>query len=82
MLVIAKSVKGKEFLYDPRTARKVSKASANYILEVVNKYKFLLDSSDSEIWHIHEIDEYDAAFVYAQYQAFTVRNGIVSARSY
>ena len=80
MLVIAKSKAGAEFLYKPETARKVSKSSAGKILEVVNEMKWRLDPG--ETWAIHEIDKYDSAFVYAERQAFTIRNGIVTARCY
>ena len=80
MLVIAKSVKGKEFLYNAESARKVSKRSASAILSVLNEMKWRL--SDNEVWHIHEVDEYDNAYYYAQRQAFTIRNGIVSAKCY
>lgn len=82
MLVIAKSIKGKEFLYNPKSARKVSKASAEKICKIVNEYKFLLGSNENEVWHIHEVFECDAAYNYAQFQSFTIRNGIVTARSW
>jgi len=80
VLVIAKSIKGKEFLYNAASARKVSKRSANTILSVLNEMKWRL--SENEVWHIHEVDEYDNAYYYAQRQAFTIRNGIVSAKCY
>ena len=82
MKIIAKTYKGKEYLYIPRTARKVSARSAEKILKVVNDYKFLLDESKNEIWHVYDVDEYDAAYYYAGRQAFTIRNGIVTARAY
>ena len=80
MKVIAKSVKGREFLYKADTARKVSNRSAETILKVLNEMKWRLN--DNEVWYIHEVDEYDNAYYYAQRQAFTIRNGIVSARCY
>ena len=80
MLVIAKSVKGKEFLYKAETARKVSARSANTILSVLNEMRWRL--KDNEVWHIHEVDEYDNAYWYAQRQAFTIRKGVVSAKCY
>lgn len=80
MLIIAKSVKGQEFLYDAHTARKVSARSANTILSVLNDVRWHL--SDNEVWHVYEVSHYDNAYWYAQNQAFTIRNGIVKARSY
>lgn len=82
MKVVAKAVKGKEYLYNPRSARKVSARSAEYVCKVVNEYKFLLGSADNEVWHIYDIDEYDTAYDYAMRQSFTVRNGVVTARAY
>lgn len=82
MLIIAKTVKGKEFMYSIKSARKVSKASAEKILAIVNAHKEILGAKEDEIFHIYEIDEYDTAYAYAQYQSFTIRNGIVTARNY
>ena len=76
MLIIAKSVKGREFLYNAASARKVSKASAETILKVVNNHKYQL--KDGEIWHIYEVDSYDNAYYYAQSRAFKIRKGVVS----
>lgn len=80
MLVIAKSIAGREFIYNAASARKVSKSSAETILKVLNDMRWRL--KDGEIWHIHEVDEYDNAFYYAQRQAFTIRKGVVSAHCY
>lgn len=59
-----------------------SARSAETILKIVNEYKFLLDETKNETWHIYEIDKYDMAYQYAQFQAFTIRKGIVTARAY
>lgn len=80
MLVIAKSVKGKEYLYNAASARKVSKRSSEAILTVLNQMRWRLE--DGQVWHIHEVDEYSNAYYYAQKQAFTIRNGVVSAKCY
>ena len=79
MTIIAKTRIGQEYMYIPRTARKVSKKSAHTICDIVNRYKYLLDTDIDECWHVYEISEYDAAFDFAQYQSFTMRNGIVKA---
>ena len=80
MVILAKAVKGKEYLYNPKSAHMVSKASADYILSVVNSYKYRL--KDGETWHKYEIDEYDTAYYYAVEQHFSVRKGVVSAYTY
>ena len=73
MKIIAKSVKGQEYLYRASTAHKVSNASANIICKALNDIGYKLGAG--EVWHVHEIDEYDAAYEYGLYQAFVRRNG-------
>lgn len=80
MKILAKAIKGQEFMYSIRSAHKVSARSATVILDIVNKYRFQL--KDNEIWHIYDVDEYDTAYDVAQFQSFTIRNGVVSAKSY
>ena len=81
MLVLALSKVGAEYSYLPKTARQVSKASAQKICDVANEYKFLFNCYAGYHWHIHEVDRYDIAYDYAQYQKFTIRKGIVTARA-
>lgn len=75
MTIVAITHPGQEYLYYSRSAHKVSKASASYILKVLNQYKHKLH--DGECWHVYTVDRYDNAFDYAMYQRFSVRNGIV-----
>lgn len=82
MKIIAKAIKGQEFLYNARSARKVSARSADKICAIVNEHKFLLGSADNEVWHVYDVDQYDQAYDYAQYQTFTIRNGIVTAHCF
>jgi len=82
MKILAKTTKGREFLYNARSARKVSARSAEQILKIVNDYKFQIDTDKGETWHIYDVGQYDIAYEYAQYQAFTIRNGVVTARAY
>lgn len=78
MKVIAKTHPGREFAYITRSARKVSERSAEKILAIVNACKW--DLKDGEIWHLYDVDKYDTGYDYAQYQSFTIRNGVVTAR--
>lgn len=75
MLVLAKSIQGREYLYNPKSARAVSARSAETIKEIANHVRYLL--KDGEVWHVHTVDRYDTAFQYAQFQRFTIRNGLV-----
>ena len=78
MLVLAKTITGKEFVYSVSSARKVSKASANTIYKIANDNKYLL--KDGECWHVYDVDQYDNA--YYTNRAFRIRNGIVSDCTY
>ena len=80
MFILAKSVKGHEFLYTASTAHEVSKASAKKIESIVNLANYKL--KDNETWFIHEVDKYDTAYDYAQFQKFRIRKGIVYEATY
>lgn len=79
MKVLALTSKGSEFLYNPKTAHKVSNNSAETICEIVNRYSYKIDKPGL-VWHIYEVDKYDTAYSYAQFQDFTIRKGLVKAR--
>lgn len=80
MIILAKTIREKEFIYDVRSAHQVPKKSANQIRDILNyenvRYKL---NSNEETWHIYEIDQYDVAYNYAISQRFTIRKGIVKA---
>lgn len=73
MKIIAKSVKGQEFLYSAKSAHKVSEASAKIICNSLNSARY--DLKEHEVWFIHDVDKYDTAYEYAMFQSFTRRNG-------
>ena len=79
MTIIAKTIIGQEFIYSARSARKVAKRNAAEICKIVNQYKTLLGTKENECWHVYEIDQYSPAYDFAQYQSFTMKNGIVKA---
>lgn len=55
--VIAKSIKGQEYLYSQRDIYLVSKASAKLAAETLNKNNWNL--KDNQTWFIHELSEYE-----------------------
>jgi len=73
MKVVAKSVKGKEFFYNAESAHKVSDRSAWKIASALNNVHY--DLKEGEVWHVHDVDEYDKAYLYGMAQAFVRRNG-------
>ena len=74
MKIVAKSVKGQEFLYTASTAHNVPNASAQAICDVLNRAKFG-NLKDDETWFIHDVGPYDRAYEYASFQSFARRNG-------
>ena len=82
MKIIAKTIIGKEFMYNARTARRVSDKSADKICAIVNQHKAILGAGENEIFRVYEIDRYCAAYDYAMIQSFTIRNGVVTARNH
>lgn len=72
MLVVAKSLKGQEFLYNARSAHAVPKTSAKKICQALNDIKYQL--KESEVWYLHEVDQYDIAYIFADGQKFCYRN--------
>ena len=81
MTIVARTIKGSEFLYGIKSAHKVPKNSAKTILEILNENHFRCMDGSDEVWHIYEVDEYDSAYGYAEEQSFVIRKGIVSERS-
>ena len=82
MYILAQTTPGKEYFYDARTAHAVSKASAEKICDIVNKYKHVIGTPAGRTWHVYTISEYDIAADYARFQKFTIRRGVVTARHY
>ena len=74
MKILAKTTEGAEYLYSVRSAHKVSARSGQKIADALNKYGWQLETPD-EIWHLYDVDEYDTAYDYAQFQSFTIRDG-------
>ena len=73
MTILARSVKGNEYLYAIRSAHKVSKAKAKMIADALNRIQYKI--KDNEVWYVHEIDQYDQACTFAERQSFAVRQG-------
>lgn len=73
MKVLAKTRQGSEFVYRSASAHKVSEKSGRRIMETLNSVRY--DLKDGETWFMYDVCPYDNAYVYAEYQSFSVRNG-------
>lgn len=74
MIVIAKTVTGKEFFHSVREMYEVPKTSASLICDVMNNARFRL--KEGEAWHVY--DEY----MYEPQGRLSIRNGMVKLKTY
>ena len=82
MIVIAITIKGQEFIYNASTAHKVNEKKADIAIKALNEAGYKIDKNAGEIWHKYNVDKYDRAYDYAQFQRFTVGNKIKEIISY
>ena len=75
MLILAKSIKGAEFMYDGLSAHKVSKKSAHIIMDALNEHGYHL--KENQTWYLHNVDAYDNAYYIAESQKFTIYKGTI-----
>jgi len=73
MKVIAKSAEGHEYYYSASSAHKAPVKRVNEICKALNLVRYQL--KDGEVWYVHDVDEYDAAYDYAQFQSFGFNKG-------
>ena len=74
MIVIAKTIEGKEFFHSVREMYEAPKSSASKICDVMNHVRFRL--KEGEAWHIY--DEY----MYEPTGKLSIRNGVVKLKNY
>lgn len=83
MKILAQTFQGKEYIYIPHTAGRVSAKNANKVCDLVNQFKELLGCPPERIYHVYDVCEYDAAYTYAQRRRFTLtREGNVKVKNY
>ena len=68
MKIVAKAIKGKEFFYSAKSAHKVAQSSAYLICKMLNDANYKLN--EGEVWHVFDVDRYDSAYEYAEWQTF------------
>ena len=74
MIVVAKSIKGEEYMYNPKSAHQVKGISPAKMAEFLNAENF--DLKAGETWHVHEVYSLDNAYGYGSIQMFErKRNG-------
>jgi hypothetical protein len=77
MKLIAKTIKGKEFLHSRTECAFVSNSSAEKICKIMNDTKFRL-KSENEIWHTYDYDFTQDLYVSHK---LTIYKGIVKLKA-
>lgn len=78
--VIAKSVKGHEYLYSRKDCYAVSAAKAKLVCDTLNRLAWNL--KDNETWFIHEIDDFDFKYTNAAFQKLIAGKTGIKIRNY
>lgn len=78
--VIAKSVKGHEYLYSRKDCYSVSAVKAKLVCDTLNRLAWNL--KNNETWFIHEIDDSDFAYTNAAFQQLVAGKTGIKIRNY
>lgn len=74
MVVLAKAVLGQEFFYSASSCHEVSKSSADFICNALNKARYNL--KEGEVWHrFDDFTQYSNGWPFALGQKFTRLKG-------
>ena len=68
MEIVAKAIKGAEYMYTPRSAHQVRGISAKKMCKFLNDQVF--DLNQDEVWHVFDVGPYDNAYAYGSIQWF------------
>lgn len=77
--MIAKTIEGKEYVYNRNSAHAVSDAGAEEICKVLNEKRWRLHKPE-EKWHIYEMGWYEKDYTEAGSQSFYRRKGVISEK--
>lgn len=70
MVVLAKAVLGQEFFYSASSCHEVSRSSADFICNALNKARYNL--KEGEVWHrFNDFNQYSNGWTFALGQKFT-----------
>lgn len=71
--IIAKTIKGKEFIYSKMDSYRVSKASADKVCEALNGARWNIKGD--EVWKVYTVDSYTLDTLNALFERIAVRGG-------
>ena len=68
MTVVARSVKGKEFLYSASSAHRVAPKEAQIMADALNRAEYGI--TPDQVWFVHDVGPCDNAYAYGKMQGF------------
>ena len=71
MTVVARAVKGKEFLYSAASAHRVTPKKAQMIADALNNVQYGI--TPEQVWFVYDVGMYDNAHAYGEMQGFQMR---------
>lgn len=71
MIIVARAVRGKEFLYSAASAHRVAEKNAQTIADALNKAQYGI--TPEQVWHVFDVGMYDNAYAYGEMQGFQMR---------
>lgn len=78
--IIAKTIKGSEYVYSRINCFSVSKQSCNLICKALNDVFYNL--KDNEQWKIYTVSDFDFSYTHAVFQRLTYRKGRILIQNY
>ena len=71
MIVVARAVKGQEFLYSASSAHRVSPTHAQKVADALNHAEYGI--TPEQTWFVYDVGMYDNAYAYGELQGFQIR---------
>lgn len=71
MTVVARSVRGREYMYSAASAHEVAPKKAQAIADALNRAECGI--TPDQVWFVHIVGMYDNAYAYGEIQKFQMR---------
>jgi len=71
MIVVARAIKGHEFLYSAASAHRVAEKKAQKIADALNRAEYGI--TPEQTWFVYDVGMYDNAYAYGEMQGFQLR---------
>lgn len=71
MTVVARAIKGQEFLYSAASAHRVTEKKAQTIADALNRAQYGI--TPEQVWFVYDVGMYDNAYAYGEIQGFQMR---------